>query len=472
MLPMLVDRLVNKYPPSAPKAYYDGDDIDGAHNTTLTAGVSTIATWKNKGSLTGGDATQATAGKRPLFQIVNGHGVCRVDGVDDFLQSGTWSSPLTQPTMVAIVAMNSTAGATQNLVIDGLSAHRIAIGDHLGALQLNAGGSFTAGNSAEVHQKYNLQIITFNGASTSADIDWCGILGLAGTDVGSQTCTGITIGADNAGGENYVGDIAAVVVWSGTLPSVQAVRDWASAKYGIGWPRANLVGHRVGSYGTWPILPIVGGDKIALLGDSLTGNWSWYLAAGGLRDQINARVTTPCTFVNNGHVGDRIIELNARVNADIVGQSPQPTVVLIQDGANETGAGNFDSQSTNGGPTDVDTFLTNSRQCIDRIRAIPSVRIGWVGPLCKGENYPDPTNAQYNWVIRLIQQVCAEKGITYFDVRAAQQEYERINNGPPPGAATGVLTNDGTHTGIGPGANPLGAVLMANQCIAGMSFSG
>ena len=68
--------------------WFDGRDIDGADNGTLTDSA-TFQTWEDKGSLAL-DMTQATAGARPTFiQSCFNSKACARFSTDDFMQAGT-----------------------------------------------------------------------------------------------------------------------------------------------------------------------------------------------------------------------------------------------------------------------------------------------------------------------------------------------------------------------------------------------
>lgn len=231
------------------------------------------------------------------------------------------------------------------------------------------------------------------------------------------------------------------------------------------------------------------GDKIVMFGDSITagigfGPWyaPWvtsvnatYTAAGTTLvskpaagpfvspHRAGAVTTSPNlaprnyspTIINKGVGGNKIVDLIARVNADVIAQSP--TVVIIEEGINDVIGG-----------TDVTTFGNNAVSLLNTITSgLPGVRLAWVSCLCYGEVYPDPTwGPPINAINAKIQTAIAGAGGTYIDVRTPQQAYEAANNTPPPGVNMGILTNDSTHP------NATGIPLMSTAALAVTTITG
>ena len=83
--------------PGSPLYVFDGDNVDGLGNTTLSNG-SYVGTWVNLGSVgTAGNATQVPGPRQPTFETgaLNGHPAVSFDGVSDWLEIGASATNMT-----------------------------------------------------------------------------------------------------------------------------------------------------------------------------------------------------------------------------------------------------------------------------------------------------------------------------------------------------------------------------------------
>jgi hypothetical protein len=80
------------------------------------------------------------------------------------------------------------------------------------------------------------------------------------------------------------------------------------------------------------------------------------------------------------------------------------------------------------------------------VAALPTIQIAAVSIFSRVENYPDTVNnTEIDQLDAIIKTEVEGVGGTYVDVRAVQQAWEAANNTPPPGVASGLLTDDGVH---------------------------
>lgn len=230
-------------------------------------------------------------------------------------------------------------------------------------------------------------------------------------------------------------------------------------------------------------------DKIVMLGDSITagvGDGTWYgpwltsvdatyTRTGTAFTSSLATATTKLatatvsahwapsnfspTVINKGVVGNTVGQMLARVNADVIANSP--TVVIVEGGIND---------AVNG--TDLTTFTSNVVALISAIQVgLPGVRMMWIGCFCYGEQFPDPQNALINSYNAPIVTACANASVTYMDIRTPQQAYEQANNVPPPGVISGVLCLDGVGNGVHPN-DTLGIPLWSSTALALTNITG
>ncbi len=193
-----------------------------------------VATWIDSSS-GGNDATQGTAGKKPLYKtsVLNSKPVVRFDGVDDFLRTAAFGSPFAQPNTIFLVGKKNGTGT--QAYFDGITSHRNAIFNFPdGTLDLFAGGGADTVAGTITNAVFMLLTAQFNGASSFGRTN-----GSANTVVnpGTNDLTLATLGADfNATpGNTLNGDIAEVLVYNAALtaPQITQVETYLNAKWAI-----------------------------------------------------------------------------------------------------------------------------------------------------------------------------------------------------------------------------------------------
>jgi hypothetical protein len=434
--------------------WFSAQDVDGFSNALLTDG-SHPNSWHNKG--TTGTTGDATVSGTATFNLVaqagylNNKSSVSFNGTNTKFTSGAISN-LTQSNMMMVI-YKLASSKTQILVDGNNDTNRESIYlDASNNLTLYAGG---AGNTAPwgpaVNSTYNFAIVTFNGTSTRVRINNWPVAIPSGTP-GTGSIDGIQFGSGRSGGF-LNGEIVEILVWHGTLPTEADAASYATAVYGSSsFPAAvDYVG------GTGKIT-IAGGSKVAFLGDSLSasgGTGLWHLQSGGYVDQINAGVSTPITVVSSGVGGNTAALLDARVNTDIVALSPQPSSVIITDVYNDYNTA-----------VAALSFITSVRSVISKLKAIPSVKIGWINMLSAGnEQFPDANYLKLLSYNNCLVQACMEvTGCTIMDVTTAKESYEATNNSS--NSTSGLLTQDTVHPTI-----PTGKLLMATVAMARTTLS-
>jgi hypothetical protein len=159
----------------------------------------------------------------------------------------------------------------------------------------------------------------------------------------------------------------------------------------------------------------------------------------------------PLVLTAKGVTGNKLSDLIARVNTDVIALAPK--IVIVEECVNDVIAG-----------TALGTFTSQAATLMSDITTgIPGVQVAWVSCLSYGESYPDTNwGSTINSYNAVIQSAVTAAGGTYVDVRTPQQTYESIHNTPPPGALGGILCSD--TPGIHP--NPTGVTLMSTALTA------
>lgn len=188
-------------------------DLDVLSFTTL-ADTDPVETWPDE-SGNSRDASQGTAGKRPLYRLEvtpSGLPAVRFDGTDDRMVTGAFS--LSQPNTVFIVGKGAGVSASSRPFIDGIAStarHYIGFNGTTEWL-MNAGGSSLTASGQDGN--YHVFRGLFNGASSSLHID--GVSTVTG-DPGSHACGGLSIGARWDDSNFLSCDVARILVYDGTL---------------------------------------------------------------------------------------------------------------------------------------------------------------------------------------------------------------------------------------------------------------
>jgi len=204
--------------------------LDASDESTITDTGGAVDTWADK-SGNGYDVTQATAANKPTTgtRTMNGLNVLDFDGSSDYLQ-GAFGATLTQPNTIFMVFDLESYGGTMFLYdgIDASNRHTVYRSSSIyrafaGVDQ--GGGTF----DADPH----ISRAVFNGSASSLHID--GSSNIATSDFGSQSLTGLTLGARYSAANFFSGAIAEVIVVDGTLTAQQIAdtETYLADKWGI-----------------------------------------------------------------------------------------------------------------------------------------------------------------------------------------------------------------------------------------------
>jgi hypothetical protein len=220
-------------PPGTPSLWFSAQNIDGLSNTSLVDG-QTLATWVNLGSLgASGNVLQAVAGMKPAFKLVASAGklgnksCVRSDGAR-WMQSGALTT-LTQPNLVAAVAMTTSVAAGFRWITDGRTSERNIVGQNGTPVEAFA-NSFVQPVNGWAANSYQSVNVNFNGAVSIGRLD-----GVAGSAVnpGTGGLDGITLFSDLAGGSLWTGDIVEVLIYTGGgQPTAAQVEAYFVSAYG------------------------------------------------------------------------------------------------------------------------------------------------------------------------------------------------------------------------------------------------
>jgi hypothetical protein len=177
--------------------------------------------------------TQATGANKPLFKIsaANGRAALLFDGSNDYLATAAFGARA-HPVTVYLVA-SSPSGSTGRFLVDGIGASNrmlVATAFPSGAPIASSGTNLTGLH--DVGLDWFLLEVVFN--TTTSTIRLNDIYQISG-NTGSQTLTGITMGAAYDFSAPWVGYIAEALYFDGTLSTDNAytIRRALMAKYKI-----------------------------------------------------------------------------------------------------------------------------------------------------------------------------------------------------------------------------------------------
>lgn len=193
-------------------------------------------------------------------------------------------------------------------------------------------------------------------------------------------------------------------------------------------------------------------DTIVFFGDSITyfgnqpGGYVTLVREAVAKDSPHQDIQV----IGAGISGNKISDLTARVDRDVIAK--KPTIVVIYIGINDVW-----HWRRNGGTTQ-DAFENGLNELIDKIQAAggrvilatPTV----IGEKKNGANMWDPWLDEYAAITR---KVAADRHVPLVDLRALFKSYIEKHN--PDNAAQGVLTKDTVHL------NPIGDKLVAKQML-------
>lgn len=199
---------------------------------------SAVSSWPDS-SGNANNATQATGTNQPIFKtaILNGRPIVRFDGTNDNLKTAAFASPLSVST-IFVVAKMSTADQIQYFYDGITTTNRNALlrydAANGGQLDQFAGtevfGAFVKGSFVVLSS-------VFNGASSATYNNGASIIS---GNVGTQTLTGLSVGADRINVAFLNGDIAEILVYDSALSSTDRAkaRTYLSQKYAIPYASA------------------------------------------------------------------------------------------------------------------------------------------------------------------------------------------------------------------------------------------
>lgn len=206
----------------------------------------------------------------------------------------------------------------------------------------------------------------------------------------------------------------------------------------------------------WGQDKLVSGDRLVFLGDSITQGGA---APGGYIKVFEAELAkrhpdTKVEVIGAGISGNRVPDLQARLERDVL--SKKPTVVVIYIGINDV----WHSQSGRG--TSKDDFEKGLRSIIAKLHEAKSrvflCTASVIGEKHDGTNSLDKMLDEYCEISR---KIAADTKVGMIDLRKAFLSHLKANN-----AANGeknVLTTDGVHL------NKAGNEFVAEQMLVGLT---
>ena len=181
-------------------------------------------------------------------------------------------------------------------------------------------------------------------------------------------------------------------------------------------------------------------DKIIFLGDSITeqgGGPRGYVTI--VTDSLRAKYGEHApAVINAGISGNKVTDLQARLDRDVL--SKKPTVVVVYIGINDVW--HFASPGLGGTPKDV--YEAGLRDVVSRVRATGAAVIlctpSVIGEKHNGGNPQDTMLDEYSGISR---EIAKEAGVSLCDLRKIFTAYLRLNN--PDNVSENILTIDGVH---------------------------
>lgn len=199
---------------------------------------------------------------------------------------------------------------------------------------------------------------------------------------------------------------------------------------------------------------VTAGDRIVFLGDSITqaGNQS-----GGYvdlaRQELAKQFGDKVAVIGAGISGNRVPDLERRVDQDVIAQ--KPTVVVVYIGINDVW------HSINGRGTSKEEFQQGLVRLIDKMQAagarVVLCTASVIGEKTDGSNALDGMLDEYCEISR---QVATEKQVQLLDLRKAFIDHLKQANADQ--KEQGILTSDGVHL------NGEGNQFVANQMLTAL----
>jgi hypothetical protein len=166
-----------------------------------------VVTWEDAHT-SNKDATQGTAGKRPVYKtnIINGLPVVRFDASDDSLET---TLALTAPYSIFLVYAHKGAGSAARRVLNDVVAN-VLVGPYSGKHDFYD-GSFRTGAPAVVQDAFVYVSLIVGAANTAFYVDGTLIDTKAN---GTNSFFGLRLGTSGANNEPADSDVAEVIVTS------------------------------------------------------------------------------------------------------------------------------------------------------------------------------------------------------------------------------------------------------------------
>jgi len=229
-----------------PAHWYRSDDAyqDAGRTTPVASDGDVVGNWTDLAA-NADHASQATTGKKPTWQNgagdqLNSHPVIRWDGIDDWLQATfTTGGTINQPATILVVAK------LDALAVNDGAVHRLTSGDDISSrmiLSTNTSpnpdswamyaGLFVNGSASD--SNWNIWLAVFNGASSQF---WHNGISEGSGNAGAFGEDKLSIGSNYTGGQNWLGDIAEVLVFSAGLSTADKneVGNYLATRYGLSW---------------------------------------------------------------------------------------------------------------------------------------------------------------------------------------------------------------------------------------------
>lgn len=176
-------------------------------------------------------ATQSTGDYQPTFKtnILNGNPVVRFDGTDDYLETTSFSSALSQPNTIFVVWQTNSTGT--QFAIDGITTtDRNSIYQRSGEIAFYAGS--TQEYTRDTPFDWLITTALFDGSGSEI---WENGDSKATGNTGSQSLTGALIGSRVEYRNFLDGDIAEIIIYDRALSFSEQtdVEYYLSRKYGF-----------------------------------------------------------------------------------------------------------------------------------------------------------------------------------------------------------------------------------------------
>lgn len=189
-----------------------------------------VATWADQ-SGNARDLSQATSSKRPTYKtsIIGGKPVVRGDGVDDFLQSASFTNLGANVTIFVVGKMVALSGANTN-ICDGRTGGRATIVNVNGGFGVFGDGCGFFSSGKTISTTAHVLSVAF-GTTTAPFMD-----GSAGTTASNGGgLAGVTVLGDNNGGTVSNFDMAEYIAYGRQLSSTERrqVEAYLGTKYAI-----------------------------------------------------------------------------------------------------------------------------------------------------------------------------------------------------------------------------------------------